>query len=167
MTDAGSALQRLLRKRHYARGAQACVEVLEGLGVTTDEQRVLLLEDVESLWPRYLARLRESSGEARRWTADESEAVQVQLDTISDAVDSLRVVWFATVDSEPVGVEVPAAPLLRAALAYFVTRAGDLMLVSPDAASGICVELNHLATGDEYEVVAWGVFAGEREASQP
>ena len=25
----------------------------------------------------------------------------------------------------------------------------------------ICIELNHLATGDEFEVVAWGAFAGQ------
>jgi hypothetical protein len=62
--------------------------------------------------------------------------------------------------SEPIGVEVPAGPLLSAALAYFVTRAGDLMLGTRDAADGICIELNRLAEREEYEVVAWGVFAG-------
>ncbi len=35
------------------------------------------------------------------------------------------------------------------------------MLCTPGAEGGVCVELNHLADGDEYEVVAWGAFSLE------
>jgi hypothetical protein len=153
-------LERRLRERRYEKSSRACAEVLEGIGIAAAEQHVVSLDDLESIWPQYLARLRESSGAAEHWSVDESGAVQLRLNRISDALGPLVVVWLAMVDSEPVGVEAPAAPLLRGALAYFVTRAGDLMLATRDAANGICVELNHVATGDEYEVVAWGVFAG-------
>jgi hypothetical protein len=54
---------------------------------------------------------------------------------------------------------MPSNLLLRAASAYFVSTATDLMLSAEDATDGLCVEFNHLPQGDEYEVVAWGAFA--------
>lgn len=158
--EARSPLERRLRERRYEEGSRACADVLAGLGVATAEQRIVPLDELESVWARYLERLRENADAAERWSADERAAVQLWLDKVSDGLGHLTVVWLASVDAEPVGVEVPAAALLRAALAYFVTGAGDLMLTTRNAADGICVEFNHLATGDEYEVVAWGVFAG-------
>lgn len=53
-------------------------------------------------------------------------------------------------------MELSADVLLRAAMAYFVSAAGDLMLTTRNASNGVCVEFNHLAKGDEYEIVAWG-----------
>jgi hypothetical protein len=77
----------------------------------------------------------------------------------ADSLGARAVVWLALVDSEPAGFEVPADAILRAALTYFVSEAGDLMLTSLDTTDGIRVEFNHVATGDEYEVTAWGAFA--------
>lgn len=159
MMDAPSPLERRLRERRYHEGSRACIKILDGLGIEASEQHVFPMDEVETIWHRYLTRLRENSAAAERWPADEHGAVQARLDEFSDALGSVRVVWLSLVDSEPVAVGVFAGELLRAALTYFVTSAGDLMLTTRDANDGICVELNHLHTGDEYEVVAWGDFA--------
>ncbi len=70
----------------------------------------------------------------------------------------MPVVWFTLVDAKPAGAEVPTEALLDAGLDYLVSRAGDLMLTSTDSSHGLCIELNHLATGDEYEIVGWCAF---------
>lgn len=159
MTERSSPLDRRLRKRRYEKASQVCAEILEGIGVIASEYASVSLDDVDSIWPRYLTRLREGAEAAERWSTTERGVVQNHLDEIADALDGLSVVWLALVDSEPVGVELPAGVLLRAALTYFVSGAGDLMLTTRDTLDGVCVELNHLPTGDEYEVVAWGAFA--------
>jgi hypothetical protein len=81
------------------------------------------------------------------------------VDELGDAVGGLPMVWLALVDMEPVGLEVPAEKMLDAALGYFVSPAGDLMLTTHDVADGLCIECNHLALGDEFEIVTWGRFA--------
>lgn len=80
----------------------------------------------------------------------------------ASAVAGMSAVWLALMDSVPVGVVAPADAVLRGALAYFVGRGGDLMLMTPSVESGICVEFNHLPSGDEYQRVAWGAFAQRR-----
>jgi hypothetical protein len=154
-----SSLERRLRERRYEKASRTCAEILEGIGIAASEYDIVSLDDVESIWPRYLTRLREGAESAERWPAAEREALQDRLDTLADALDGLSVVWLALIDSEPVGVKLSADVLLRAALTLFVSRAGDLMLTTRDGRDGVCVELNHLATGDEYELVAWGAFA--------
>lgn len=166
MTDVRSALQQRLRERRYAKGSQLALAVLESLGVTGVDERVLPLDEVELLWHRYLARMHEMSGQTLRWPATDIDAVRAVIDLTCEAVQTTDAVWFALIDSEPVGIEVPAAHLLRVALTMFVSSAGDLMLVTRDATSGICLELNHLATGDVYEVIAWGLFAVRIGASE-
>ena len=162
MMDALSPLERRLRERRYETASHACVAVLEGLGLASSDLRVVALDELELTWSTYLARLRKGSDTAEHWSAAERGAVQLRLDQVSDTLGSLPVVWLALVDGEPVGVEAPSDALLRAALTCLVTGAGDLMLTTRDTADGLCVEFNHLATGDEYEVVAWGVFAYEQ-----
>jgi hypothetical protein len=78
------------------------------------------------------------------------------LEAIRDATVGRRLIWLVLMDAEPVGLEVPASSMLDAALDHFVSGSGDLMLASPGAVDGVCVELNHLATGVEYEIVTWG-----------
>lgn len=159
MMDGRSPLERRFRERSYEKGSQAGADILQGLGIASTEHRVVSLDVVEALWPRYLKRLSEYSNAAQHFPVGEGQAVQDRLDRLSDALGSLSAVWLAFVDSEPVGVETSARSLIRVALTYFVTGAGDLMLTTWDAADGLCLELNHLATGDEYEMVVWGAFA--------
>jgi hypothetical protein len=154
-----NALQRRLRQTRYETAARSFVNVLEGIGVAASEESIVRLDDVEVIWPAYLARLRENAGGAVRWPADEAQTVQRRLDELADALHDVSAVWLALVDSEPVGIETPASALLRGALTYLVSAAGDLMLTTREPRDGICVELNHLPSADEYEVVAWGAFA--------
>lgn len=154
--ESSSPLQRRLRATRYAKAAKACAEVLNGIGVPA--QRGLDLSEVDELWPRYIARLRAGGDSRERWPADQVDDVRRRIDDMRAATHGLSVVWLALVDAEPVGVEVPANAVLEAGLSYLVSPAGDLMLTTPDLADGACIELNHLATGDEYEVVTWGRF---------
>jgi hypothetical protein len=151
-------LERRLRAWRYERAFRACAEILQGLGIDVSKADLVPVEELDSIWDRYIVRLRELSHEALRWPVEDRETVESVLSDIREAVGSRRVVWLPVVDSEPVGVEVRADGVLGAALACFVTRAGDLMLASRDTADGICVELNHFATGDYYDVVTWGFF---------
>lgn len=159
MSERSEELERRLREKRYNEAARSSVQVLEGLGIGEADRVVLALEEVESIWSRFLTRLRGRAGAAERWPASQSQSVQDRLDSIAERVDGMRVIWLMLADSEPVGVELPAAAPLRAALTYFVSRTGDLMLTSRDGSDGICLELNRRPTGDEYEVVAWGAFA--------
>lgn len=151
-----SPLQRRLRTTRYEKAAKACAEVLEGIGVP--EQRRVEVSEVDELWPRYISRLRDGGDARERWPAAQVDDVRRRIDDMREAADGLSVVWLALVDAEPVGVEVPATAILEAGLSYLVSPAGDLMLTTPDLVDGACIELNHLATGDEYEAVTWGRF---------
>lgn len=156
IVESSSPLQRRLRAIRYQKAAVACAEVLEGIGVP--EQRRLELSEVDELWPRYISRLRDGGDARERWPADQVEGARCRIGDMRGATHGLSVVWLALVNSEPVGVEVSADAVLEAALSYLVSPAGDLMLTTLDLADGACIELNHLATGDEYEVVTWGRF---------
>ncbi len=158
MTDA-SPLQQRLRLGRYHKATRACAEVLDGIGIAEGDRRFLDLREVEGLWPRYLSRLRDGGDSREQWPLEQTEHVRLRIDELRDAASGVRMVWFALADTEPVGVEVPAAPILAAGFSYLVSPAGDLMLATQDLADGVCIELNHLATGDEYEVVTWGRFS--------
>jgi len=70
----------------------------------------------------------------------------------------MTVVWIVPSDDEPFGVRVPAGPLFEAALDQLVSRASDLMLMSPDVSDGLCIEMNAVPAGIEYELAGWGLF---------
>lgn len=146
-----------LRARRYEKATEECAKVLAGIGISAARQRPLPLSESGELWPRYLARLR-SRPAALRWPVGERGGVIAHVESIADGVEGMRAVWLALVGLEPVGFEVPAAELLRSAPDYLVSSAGDLMLATESANDGICIELNHLASGDEYEIVTWGAF---------
>jgi hypothetical protein len=150
-------LQRRLRAARYEKAVEASVGALRGIGVPA--QRRLRLPEVEELWPGYLARLREGGDARERWAAGRVEDVRRRVDGMREAMGGMSVAWLTLVDSEPVGVVVPADAVLGAALGYLVSPAGDLMLTTLDLGDGACIELNHLPTGDEYESVTWGRFA--------
>lgn len=152
-------LQRRLRERRHASALKESLRALVSVGINSSPQDALPLDEVDRIWPTYLEELRSRSSEARRYPVGESAAVREHLRACAERLDGERVVWLALVDSEPVGVDVPANKMLHSATAFFVTRAGDLMLSTRDAMSGICVELDHLEHGDEYELVEWGIFA--------
>jgi hypothetical protein len=137
-----------------------CEAVLDGIEVDDDHRRFLDVVEVDSIWPQYVTRLRELADAAERWPVDADDPVQRRIDDLRVAASGLTVVWLTLVSSEPVGVEVPAEPLLDAALGYLVSRAGDLMLATPSLTDGLCVELNHQHPQDEYSIVAWGRFSG-------
>jgi hypothetical protein len=160
MMEGSSPLDRRLREARYRRGTQVCAQILESIGIPTTDLTFASLEEIDEIWPRFLQRLREDAASATRFSVEERVELQRQLDNTADTLGGLRVIWFALIDSEPVGVEVAAAVLLRAASVYFVSAATDLMLASRDTNHGISVEFNHLPSGDQYEVVAWGAFAG-------
>jgi hypothetical protein len=119
---------------------------------------VLDPNEVDEIWSRYLVRLRDGGDVRKRWPVEQLAEVQRHVDEVREATSGMTVVWLALVNSEPVGVEAPADELLGAGLSYLVSPAGDLMLTTSDVSDGICVERNHLAEGDEYEIVGWGVF---------
>lgn len=151
-----SPLERRLRAIRYRKATEVCAEVLDGIAVGEEHRRFLDLDEVEELWPRYLSRLRDGGDRRERWPADQLEDVRHRIDDLRSAASGWTVVWLALVDSEPVAVEVPADAMLGAGLSYLVSPAGDLMLATRHLADGACIELNHLATGDEYEIVTWG-----------
>lgn len=154
-----SLLQGKLREGRYTRASGVCLATLAGIGLAASEPQIVPLDELEALWSDYSARLKNAAVTAERWPLAAPDAAQRRLDEVAGAAGDFSVVWLALVETEPVGIRVPAGPLLRAALAYFVTRAGDLMLVTHDGEHGICVELNCHVTEDEYEVVRWGRFA--------
>jgi hypothetical protein len=119
--ERSNPLERRLRERRYEKATRASGEVLEGIGIATADQVFVSLDDVELIWSRYLTHLREGAAATERWPVDEREAVQHRLDQIADRLGSLSAVWLTLDDSEPIGVEVSADPLLRAALSYFVS----------------------------------------------
>jgi hypothetical protein len=122
---------------------------------------VIALDEVEEIWPRYLSRLREGGDGRKRWSTERVAEVRSHVEALRERTYDTTVVWLALVNGEPVGMEVPAGALLHAGLDYLVSPAGDLMMTSPDASDGLCIELNHTATGDEYEIVGWGSFKPE------
>ena len=159
MTDPSTSLEKRLRAARYRKAIQACEAVLDGIGVAGSERRFLALDDVEELWPRYVARLRDGGDSSERWPAERVDHVRRRIEELRVGTAGATVVWLTLVASEPIGVRVPADPLLAASLDYLVSPAADLMLTTPDAKDGLAVERNHLATGDEYEITTWGRFA--------
>jgi hypothetical protein len=154
-----SPLERRLRENRYRKAAESSAQILDGLGVSEERRRVVDPNEVDEIWPRYLSRLRDGGDVRRRWPIEQFADVQRHVDEVREATSGMTVVWLALVNSEPVGVEAPADELLVAGLSYLVSPAGDLMLTTRDVSDGICVERNHLAEGDEYEIVGWGVFS--------
>ena len=131
---------------------------LRSVGIPADEAAVVPIGELESTWIRYLERLKVEANEPERWRSDQGPAVMERLERTAELIGDKKVLWLPLVSSEPVGIEVRADQMLRSAGAYFVTRANDLMLSTPEAADGLCLELNHLAEGNQYELTIWGTF---------
>lgn len=132
--------------------------MLDGLGVAEERRQILDLGAVNDIWPQYLSRLREGGDARERWPSDRRDDAKRRIDELGAAASGRRLVWLGIAHSEPIGIEVPADALLEAALDYLVSPAGDLMITSRDVRDGICIELNSVAAGAEYEIVTWGSF---------
>lgn len=153
-----SPLERYLRSRRYRMAAEVCAEVLDSIGVPEQQYRVLEISELDVLWPQYLGRLRDGGDERERWPAEQIEDVRRRIGEVREIMLEEVAVWLALMAGDPVGIEVPAAAVIESALDYLVSPAGDLMLATPRGTDGLCIELNHLAMGDEYEMVTWGRF---------
>lgn len=123
------------------------------------EDDVLPISEVDRIWPAYIEALRARTESAQHFAVTDHDELQRWLTQIALGVGADSAVWLAFIESEPIGIEAPAAPLLQAGPTYLVSSAADLMLTSRSVTDGIAVELNHLPVGDEFEVVAWGKFA--------
>lgn len=153
-----SPLERRFRENRYRQAVESCAHVLNGAGVPEERRRFIPLDEVEEIWPQYLSKLREGGDGRKQWPAGQIADVRRRVDELRDCASGATVVWLALVNGEPVGAEVPAGSLLAASLDYLVTRAGDLMLTSRDVSDGLCIELNNVVDGNEYEIVGWGLF---------
>jgi hypothetical protein len=152
------ALEKRLRERRSRLALARLADTLEEIGLDPSQYRPVALDEVDSIWPRFVTRLRNRAESAERWPARDRDVVVKRLAEVARDVTGLPVVWLFQADSEPVGVEVPADPVIRSALTHFVSRAADLMLATRDVTDGLTLELNHYQEGDEYELVTWGRF---------
>jgi hypothetical protein len=151
-------IERRIHENRYERAVESCARVLDAVGVPEGRRRFIALREVEDIWHRYLSKLRDGGDGRRQWPAEQIANVRRHVDDLRDRASETTVVWLALVNGAPVGAEVPADTLLGASLDYLVSRASDLMLTSRDVSDGVCIELNHVSTGDEHEIVGWGAF---------
>lgn len=158
MTNRQKLISAKTRERQYSAGCDNATQTLVGIGYSKCEFSKLALAETVEIWPRFIGRLRLESKHAVHFDADEANRVRELLERVADETPRVRAIWFSLFNQQPIGIELPAARLLRSSLGYIVTFAGDLMLSSRDAKDGICVEQNHAANGDEYELVSWGCF---------
>jgi hypothetical protein len=159
MNGSSNNLQRRLRARRYDEAARKSEEILDRIGVTVAERRVVCFDDIETLWPRLLEKLIAGGDVRERWAADEVKQVGLRIDQLRHTTADERLIWFTLADDEPIAIEVPAGPVLNAALPYLVSRANDLLLASHNLEDGVSVELNYVPPGNEYEMVTWGRFS--------
>jgi hypothetical protein len=149
-------LDRKLREFRHVRTTTAVLEVLDGVGISGEDATVLPLDEADRIAALFVEQLIAHAESAERWSAHERSAVDKRLGDIAARLDDRRGLWLPQPGT---AVEIPVAPLLRAAPTLFVSRASDLQLTSSDAGDGICVELNSLPDGEEFELVAWGRYA--------
>jgi hypothetical protein len=141
---------------------EAAVASLEGrlrsLGIWLGETEVKSREATESDFRSFLHALQAAAGSKSSWSNVDRPTVQKYLESLAASIGNIRATWFMRSEGEVVGVVVPAAKLLRSAMGSEISAQHDLMLFADRASGGVCVELNHTATGDELELVIWGSF---------
>lgn len=158
MTDRSPQLDRKLRERRYREASAAVRSRLSLAGVAEERFEVLSLEAADAVWPVYVERLRATADDTLSWSAGESDTVQGILDATGRRLNGARVTWLARQESEVVAVEVQAGTILPLALDAFVSSSADLMLTTDGASDGLCLALNHVPLGDEFELTMWGSF---------
>jgi hypothetical protein len=151
-------LEKKLVALRYAKAVATVGSRLRPLGIWLGETEVKSREATEQEFQLFLQALRAASESKSSLTCLDQPVVQKYLESLAVYVGALRATWFMRSGAEVVGVVVPAAKLLRSAMRYEISGQHDLMLCDDGASGGICVELNHITTGDELEVVAWGSF---------
>jgi hypothetical protein len=153
-------LQQKLRSRRYALAASSCFEVLESAGISAGAVRVVEVDDAEALYERFGSRLRLEMHHSVSWPASQHADARERLCDVADAVSGRSMVWLALVDARPIGIWVPAANMLRAALDVFVSYSADLYLTSSDARAGICVDVDFQPEIERYQLVTWSDDSG-------
>lgn len=96
------------------------------------------------------------------WDPTEIPQIWAFVANIASCVDKVKAVLFHRLDEYTGAVLVPARTVLVSAEAVWGIVGGprgqDLCLSSIDLASGFCLEFDHYADRDEYELTMWGVF---------
>jgi hypothetical protein len=155
MTERQDRLQHKLRMRRYAIAAASCLEVLRSAGIPVGADCVVDVDETQTLNERFGSRLRHEMRHAVSWPANEHAQARARLNELADAARGILMVWLARIDTRPVGIEVPVADMLRAALDVFVDYTADLYLASRDGRSGICVEVDFEPEIERYQLVVW------------
>lgn len=129
--------------------------------IQATDEAFLPLGETRELRMQFIDRLRTDATERHIWPADEVESIEARLVRLAGSLGEVRAIWLHRDDAVTGAVAVPVAPMLNEALELFVTNESDLMLSMRDATDGLCVELNHMPEGNEYEWAAWGRFTGD------
>ena len=119
----------------------------------------LALDATLDLSTRFIDHLRAGVADNQVWPLDEPTVLEQRLVALADIFGETRVVWLHKYAAATGAILVPFSPVVRQALKLFVTREADLMLTTGDVTDGLCIELNQMPHGDEYEWSAWGAFA--------
>jgi hypothetical protein len=135
--------------------------LLEVAHIHVTGEDFMRLDETVDLSERFIAQLRSGVRDHHVWPLDRPAILEERLQSQADSLEEMDAVWLHKYAAATGAVVVPLEPVLRQALRLFVTRESDLMLCTKGATDGLCVELNQLAQGDEYELSAWGLFADE------
>lgn len=161
----GMASEDLQRRLTEMRGRRQRPQLkrwlLEVARIHVIDEDFMGLDETVHLSEQFIVQLRSGVRDNHVWPLDEPATLEDRLLSQADSSEEMHAVWLHKYAATTGAVIVPLAPVLRQALRLFVTRESDLMLCTTGATDGLCVELNQLAQGDEYELSAWGLFAEE------
>lgn len=157
----GELERRLLAMKGRSRRPQLSRWLAEEAGIEVTDEAFLPLDESRDLRTRFIDRLRTGVAERWIWPTDEVEPVEARLASLGAWLGEIEAILLHKDDALTGAVTVPVAPVLTEALRLFVTNESDLMLSTDNARDGLCVELNQMPGGDEYEWSTWGVFAGD------
>ncbi len=163
----GDRLNEKLDERRFEAAIGNALDVLSGLAIEASMADVLSRPSSAALWQRYIRQLRDCRPLALHWPREDEASIASYLTEVARSAGDRESVWLTYSDPVAIGVRVPAQALLSDSLTYFVTRASDLMLSSPDASDGICVELNAMPGRTQFEIKAWGAFETEPGENGP
>jgi hypothetical protein len=161
-------MERRRREERYREAAEEYKELLARISVDTDEVELIPMDRTDELWPRFVEKLKAANKDSRTWSSMEIDLVQNRVEELNPIAAGMRVVWFTQLQvGDAIAFEVPASPLLNAALSQLVVDTNDLMLATPDLASGLCLQWNYIGRDHEYELATWGRFSEHPPVSLP
>jgi|GEM_PF-6372862 len=134
---------------------QRKLEAAIGLRLTGND--FLDLDSTERLRHRFFAIVKSDRHAWREtWQPDQTSIIWTVLERVADSVDGQRFALFHRLNGYLGAVWVPGDAVLRHALEVWQVVGEDLCLAGEGLASGLCLEFNHYADHDEYELTAWG-----------